>query len=229
MDVRPSLIEGAGNGVFANRDYNRGDFVCFFDGEPITPEDINASNFSRVMCGPLGPILGHKVAMHEAGTGQLVNDAEKFTMGCEDRDNFGHFVLSNPEIEARKEHYLRESKEKANVMFKDDSLSMFATRDINQGEELYMHYGINLWLSELQEKYSYNPLDKLYFFVAKKELQIVGDQIAFKGQNVPAHALLAEIGINDEKYHIMEQLGLTDIPIEEAIAGLFKVVLVGHI
>ena len=229
MDVRLSLIEGAGNGVFADRNYKRGDFVCFFDGDPIAPEDINADNFSRIVCGPHGPILGHKNAMREAGTGQLVNDAEKFTMNCEDRDEFGHFVLSNPTIEARKEHYLRASKEKANIMFKNDSLSMFATRDITQGEELYMHYGLNLWLSELQEIYKCNPLDKLYFYVAKKELQIVGDQIAFKGQNVPPHALLIEIGITNEKFHIIEQLGLMDIPIEEAIAGLFKIVLVGHI
>ena len=224
--VKKSGINNAGNGVFATIDIKKGEYVCFYDGTPINPEDINEHNFTNVLQnGPEGALLGRPTVANVEGTGQFINDSRAFKMTDSDRNRLGFFTVGNQQTELRKDAYMQQSFEYANVAFSNtETYNLVAKRDISAGEELFMHYGLSFWLSVAQSTYSRSPLDELYFMVSKHEITIVGDHVIAKhsGQVIPSHILFAKLGITKNNYHMYLDC---DKPVVDNITEMFNKIL----
>ena len=147
VEVRDSPIHG--KGVFAVRDIKKFDLLCFYDGEVKTKKEIikeKTGNKEYWMSHPTKPnsiLCGYPIPLNKHGVGQLVNDAK---------------ILDIKELDFKKgikdcEEYTIESKRLSNVSFVGHGkpFQLFATRDIKEGEELFLHYGYKMWLQEFSE------------------------------------------------------------------------------
>ena len=148
VEVKPSSIKGAGNGVFATRDIKSGEIVAFYDGICCYPSnwcskwEETCYNMGRpcpnsihiylsFVCGrscytqnyPDHYIAGYAFEFNQGGVAQLINDATDIY----DR-SWGTQVFK-----------------KYNVGSHGNTPYMKATKDIKKGEELFHAYGVSYW------------------------------------------------------------------------------------
>ena len=163
--------ENAGRGVFANKSFKKGQYVCFYDGKDVEFSKLKKSNFTYSMTHPSkqGYVrLGFPEPKCEDGVGQLINDYCAFELNDAHRDaEFSAFTIASTTRVI--EEYETRSVNNQNVMFGGD-FRLVALRDIMAGEELYLHYGIDYWLSHIH-KQTDEPLTKLFVLLKMKSLQ----------------------------------------------------------
>ena len=163
--------KNAGRGVFANKSFKKGQYVCFYDGKDVEFSKLKKSNFTYSMTHPSkqGYVrLGFPEPKCDDGLGQLINDYWAFKLNDTHRDeDFSVFTITNT-VQLIEEYETR-SKGYQNVEFEED-FRLIAKRDIMAGEELYLHYGIDYWLSHIY-KQTDEPLTKLFVLLQMKSLQ----------------------------------------------------------
>eukprot|EP00754_Rhynchopus_humris_P008375 Rhum_TRINITY_DN13738_c0_g2::Rhum_TRINITY_DN13738_c0_g2_i1::g.63512::m.63512 len=133
LEVRPSLIEGAGNGVFALETLAKGEPVTQFSGVWRPADSVGSEAYSQRTSE--GLIEGDRAAQSVAGgVAHLINDIACIDKSC---DALG---------------YLNSSNAGRNVAMAvvDGVVVAVALRDIAKGEELYHSYGVAYWLGRLQ-------------------------------------------------------------------------------
>ncbi len=136
VEIKPSSITNAGNGVFTTRKIAKGEYLTQYSGR-IVRHDMTNSEYSQRL--PDGRILvgdPHSQDPHLAG--QLINDAN---------------MIEFDDVESLRQNtlrYIQESPEKANTCMEWNpelqTLFAVATRKIKKGEELFCSYGISYWL-----------------------------------------------------------------------------------
>ena len=188
--VKDSLIQGAGRGVFANCDFKKGDYVCFYDGEDILNKPLNYEEHEYAISDSSIPgitRIGFKNPKIPDGVGQLINDRVIFKLSDKFKDSGHLFHLSDERIDKAISLYQDLSKKYANVDFikMTKDYKFHAIRNIKEGEELYFNYGIGYWLSTeaLLTEYIFTRL-----FCCLK-----GNTMKIKGK---------DIYFNDKKYDI---------------------------
>lgn len=70
--VAPSTIKGAGNGLFANRDYKYGEFVCKYGGQVYDQRPTTPSNY--IIQIKIGRDLKYIDARYNGGPGRYINE-----------------------------------------------------------------------------------------------------------------------------------------------------------
>jgi hypothetical protein len=154
LEVKRSLLPGAGQGVFAARDYAAGEFVCLYRGErkltsQMTPQDWDYSIASQGkgdnetwLCGAPG-----YSADCPLGVGQLVNDASQPDLsgdwvGGDDEDSAARAVSAVM--------YEQEMKsatgENLSLQRRGNLVAFVAKRALVAGEELYFSYSALYWV-----------------------------------------------------------------------------------
>ena len=142
--VSKSLIEGGGDGLFANKDFKKGDMISEY---PSTNIFINGSiiGFKKGKCHKLHPKL-------ETQMGDWVNKVKTGRICLYNIDNLPtneRFRGFKANDFAYKENINREeydeNKNVLNNVFYDDLFSLIALRDINKGEEIGVSYGFGYW------------------------------------------------------------------------------------
>lgn len=153
VEIRESLIDGAGRGVFAIRNFDSGEYVCFYDGIIKSSGEIKSceENDFSLNCPDSNRILvGFRKPRDPLGVGQIINDAVRFELRSEWKRSDYCFCLSDQRIDNAIEQYMKNSLERANVVFvKGKFPRLFAKRSIHAGEELYYPYGSNYWISNI--------------------------------------------------------------------------------
>jgi hypothetical protein len=162
--IKKSLIDNSGNGLFTTKSYKEGEFICYYDGEERNIESLNDAIYS--IGNPFNNkiLIGYNYKKNENGVGQLINDYCIFQLTDDDINENGTYKLSSKKINRKINEYNSMSKLKSNIVFKDkfkDKFKLYASKDINENEELYLHYGINYWISIIQITTD-EPLKKLY-------------------------------------------------------------------
>ena len=144
LEVKPSLIEGAGRGLFAKKKIPKGVQVCEYSGRIVSKKIMqttylkNPEVFRRVF----NPV-----------TRDL--DVDNVIIGSFDDDKSGVFVNDSVRltVATRKavRTYKKQSNEAANVVpvVIDGKIFYWSTRKINKGEEIYASYGPGYWLMDL--------------------------------------------------------------------------------
>jgi hypothetical protein len=136
--LKESLLPGAGRGVLATDFIPKDSYICFYDGEfrPVS----NYDDF--VFCYHLNTqtFIGYKEPRSNEGVGQFINDRFQFLL--EDGENkFGSW-----QTKQKINEYIITSRQSQNVIL-DDDMKFYASRDIQKGEELYLCYGVQYWIS----------------------------------------------------------------------------------
>jgi len=152
VEVRDSPIHG--RGVFTLRKIKRGERVCFYDGEFKTQSQLHKQasdkkiplNKQYWMSHPSKPdvtLCGFSTPQNQFGVGQLINDSK---------------MPKIEDLDYRKgleecEEYVTESQRLANMSFMPEGKEfyIYAIKDIEKDEELFLHYGYKMWLQDLSE------------------------------------------------------------------------------
>ena len=171
LSINKSHIPNAGRGVFANKDYKKGDYVCFYDGIDKDRKIFSNTNYEFAMANPFVPgfiRFGFKDTIHSEGIGQIINDSQMFVFQESKKNDKGLFSLRA--IQPTIQLYETESTNNANVIFHEDiPFKLVAKRDILSGEELYLSYGLNYWLSHILSTTEY-PFIRLVGLLLNKRL-----------------------------------------------------------
>ena len=144
--IAPSTIQGAGRGVFANKNFKRGDYLAFYDGT-IIDNTHEITEQERIYALPLDDkthrIIGFKQPTNKDGVAQLINDYVRFVFP--DIYELSDFVRKIG-------HYFMESLNNSNVFTKSrkigEQINFYASEDLKKGQELFFTYGTRYWLGK---------------------------------------------------------------------------------
>ena len=161
--VKQSNITNAGRGVFAGRDFEKNEFLCYYDGYDIKYNSRELRDEEFIYC-QLGSDeenvqrIGFIKPRSPFGVGQLINDGaipeffKTWDSGerYEDGTHLYHWYDNeNGDVEKNINKYIVMSEKKRNVYFGTitgiPTWNMVASRKIKKDEELYTTYGIQYW------------------------------------------------------------------------------------
>ena len=196
--IKQSLLENAGNGVFATKNYKKGDYVCFYDCEQRSVDSLR--DFIYSIKNPFdGKVyIGFNQLKNEYGTGQFINDYCMFRLNDDDRDEEGFFKLSSQRINDKIDDYTHKSQSRANVAFKSDEscvFQLYASKKIKRNDELYFHYGAEYWISNIRMTTN-EPFTRLYCLLKQNVLTVDAENVYLEGNIItPEYALKHLLGI----------------------------------
>ena len=151
-EVKPSTIIDAGDGVFATRDLEVGDVVCFYDGykKPATEVTLEESVYTYDLeereGGKAFALVGHRTPIKMNGNGQLCNDGFMGTIPHVSQiDNLKAWLKHIVEYNVK-------STIKQNVIL---DVKLTACKPIKQGDELFTKYGYGYWFQQSNIKSKY--------------------------------------------------------------------------
>ncbi len=142
-----------GRGVFVTCDIKIGEYVCYYSGVNVIIEDFlkfdNRDEYVIPVPNESGKVrIGSKNFPDDQGIGQFINDSCYPSIPFENNSS-----LRDPMIysycETALTEYFHRSMEGRNVSFVHalDPWNIFAIKNISKGEELFIHYGSDQWLS----------------------------------------------------------------------------------
>ena len=152
--VKKSRVHGVG--VFVTRDVKKDEKLCYFHGieydpsEPIPSELLEPlltyrGSFFDAESGKKIFIIGYKPPQDPRGIAQLINDGAILKLSfLENKNNLPKYNYQKYMLDHRK--YKLEAKKYVNVY---SSLYgwYYAQRDLNKGEELFISYGKDFWIT----------------------------------------------------------------------------------
>lgn len=176
--IKQSIIHNAGNGVFASKNYKKGEYICYYDGVDGHISSIEDFIYSIENPATGKNFIGNTKTLCKDGVGQIINDSCRFELESNERNEKSCFTLpSNGDVD----NYIDSSIKNANCGFKEyteeNIFKIYAFRDIEENEELYLHYGINYWRNKTKLEHTEEPLLTLYclmkFNALKKRVYFV--------------------------------------------------------
>lgn len=176
LEVKLSTIPGAGNGVFTLKDIKQGEPVCYYAGcegkdssDPYAIEQ-RANNALRI---------GYRYAEGTHGVGQLINDATSIDFTILPLNEHGFFSLQS--ARTLENAYNKQTNEQMNICYRTDGeeFIMYASRNIKAGEELFVSYGPDYWVTHFCNTSEYS-LHKLLVSIkiVKKILDDKNNELA---------------------------------------------------
>lgn len=157
LEVKLSTIPGAGNGVFTLSDIKQGEPVCYYAGrdEPIgknitDPYAIHHRFNNTIRVGFRTPEGTHGVA-------QIINDAASIDFANLPLNEHGFFSIKS--MKNLENDYNKQSDENMNMGYGEEYV-MYSRINIKAGEELFVSYGSDYWITHFC-KISEYPLHKL--------------------------------------------------------------------
>ena len=154
--IKQSTVANAGKGLFAARDFRRGEVVARYTGELVTMVDFNAR---KPFTSP------YVLELSETGDGTVIDAA---------RTN---------SAEGRMVNDARGSGKRVNVRFSINQVNKTATlrakHSIRKGDEFFVSYGKNYWATDAQKKQIMDKWEAEYAAPAqRKQVQLAAQETA---------------------------------------------------
>lgn len=185
--IKQSNIPNAGYGVFTTTKYNKGEYICFYDCYRGNIKNIDEFIYSIKNPFTNENYIGCKKIKHKDGIGQYINDSHMFELIDEYRDiENGCFKESNYTLNLAINNYKSKSIEKSNCIFssnEEDVFKIYASKDIDVNEELYLHYGIQYWICKIQFETD-EPLTRLFCYIMNDIISINNNNIYFDNKKI---------------------------------------------
>lgn len=207
-EIKQSLLSNAGNGVFATKAYNKGDYICFYDGEDRDPKSLDEFAYSIANPSNGKPFTGFDHVKNKDGVGQIINDSCMFELNDEDKNDKGLFSLSSDKINKKINDYKTNSVANSNVGFMGSDFKIYASKNINVGEELYLPYGIEYWISMIMSK-NKDPMTRLYCIIKNNLLIVCNNQLYFNNVLTSPSIIFEIIGTTSDS-NLIKGYGLCD-------------------
>jgi hypothetical protein len=155
--IQPSIIEGAGNGVFASRDIETGELITLYPADAILFRGGEREEVTGVLYGTKehNPSLTRDEArayeIRVSPTHSIVGDKDNTS----DLAYVGHIcndgAILTDGSDAARTLYSKTSVQAANAALLDIlagcHVGLFALREISCGSEIFVSYGEGYWLS----------------------------------------------------------------------------------
>jgi len=156
LEVRPSSVKNAGNGVFTKNSIKKLSPVCYYAGKD-EPKGANVID-EYALEDPFIPgsvRIGLRRVEGPHGSGQIINDSCMFDPSKLPLNENKVFTISS--FKKLKDIYNNCSKKKANVSFfqEGEKWTFYSLRDIEAGEELFWHYGEHYWITDFMKNCEY--------------------------------------------------------------------------
>ena len=162
LSLAPSLISGAGNGVFVGVKVMLHQPLVFYHGDDQLPANT-PDRFAYAMTMKSGETLvGYKPNKTACGLGQLINDRSAIFV-----DHPTSFSRMMQAVATYEEVSTAGANMEAD---EDDQRVMFSARQLEAGEELYLKYGPAYWLT-LDGMIEANPSAALLGYMVLTSLQ----------------------------------------------------------
>ena len=230
--VKKSSIINAGNGVFARKKIYKNEFVCFYDGRDIPSSDVQTDQEALKLCDyiaahPAGiPKIrvGYTLVQTPNGVGQLINDCLMFTILPEDKNQQSLATLSSKRINSKIATYVAQSSDRASVSYERDrpAFHLYATRDIDEDEEIFLHYGIDYWISKIARETDH-PMIRLYCLLKMNRLEARGKTFFLDKSKVSTDYVLKALRISPNG-NIVKYCGLQSMPDTDKLLHLMEMV-----
>jgi hypothetical protein len=191
--IKASSVSNAGNGVFVTKDYNKGDYVCFYDGEDVDITDQDEYSMGH----PTNPNMtrkGFRDVRTPDGVAQFINDGAALLVNIFDDYCPPTLKIMYNFIDV----YKTISAAKCNVMFGDMNFGMYATKNIKAGDELFFSYGADYWLSRIAAATD-KPLVRLMISMLCGDIELQNNKLYWRGQCINekiAIGLIHAIGLS---------------------------------
>ena len=221
--IKKSLIQNAGNGLFAIKNYKKDEFICYYDGEEKQIETLNDLTYCITNPFNLRTLVGYNYVKNENGVGQFINDYCMFELTDNDRDEQGFYKLSSTNINNKINEYTSLSAANSNVTFKKEKNNLFklyASRIINENEELYLHYGVDYWISKIQITCD-EPFTRLYCLLKNRAIEIKNKNIYFENKEIDPDKILYILGISLDG-NIIQALKLEKFSNKQKVIKIIK-------
>ncbi len=122
------------------------------------------------------------------GVGQFINDG--VSLAVKDVSYNKHGIMHASVWAKRVQTYTNVSRQLANVSFKRGSPEwcLYATRDVNEGEELFLHYGSEYWITQIFLASEY-PMEKLVLTLSSADATLID------GDNTRCETYIRSLGL----------------------------------
>lgn len=229
VEVRPSNIPGAGNGVFARQPLQRGELCCTYDGIDYEEHAVRLSYDAERYLLPLGGGLvriGWQQPRSACGVAQIINDMQIISISHPTRRS---------EAQAAIEQY--KTRESSDVAVNLDAVKAYynsyvdseralkakpqtgrppyapfkMTHDVEAGEELFWPYGVNYWLADITQTTDSPMIAMLvWMFLCAEDLCTgIGDgDVRYKLHEPTGGAFTMPLSEHDAAEFIADRLGL---------------------
>jgi hypothetical protein len=232
VEIRPSLISGAGNGVFVTRNVAKGEIVCFYDGEERDP--VSKSDFIYSITNPAtgNAYIGYQTPRDPKGVSQFINDGALFELTNDLRNEGGFFKIGNPRIKKKIQIYQSISDSKQNCGFlakrspSGKTIHTFETvaiRDIAKGEELYYTYGIDYWLSKTRLETD-EPFTRIFCLLMDGTMKVRGDEIYLEDELETDDQFLFDMFRIKSSGNVVTALGISELSDHEKLLHIIGLV-----
>jgi len=222
--LKISNINNAGYGVFTTKKYNKGEYICFYDACEGNIKSIDDFIYSIKNPFTNKNYIGSKKIKNKDGIGQYINDSYNFELIDDYRDDNFCYKVSNNKIKLAIQNYNNKSIEKSNCGFSKDKkniLKIYASKDINENEELYLHYGINYWICKIQLETD-EPLTRLFCYLINELLNInKNNDIYFEKKKITSIRLFELLKIQPNG-NLISALNLNDLSDLDKIKKLIE-------
>ena len=139
LEVKPSLIPNAGNGVFATKPIVKDEIIAEYRGKVFTcglyEEFVDSGKIMRI----------NDMFIDSIGVAAMINDCVKFVpidtslSKHISEDDFKLKIWENKAYNCKFDN-------------KNDKVFVVAMQDIQPGDELYVNYGQNYWINVLLDR-----------------------------------------------------------------------------
>lgn len=164
LEIKPSMVEDAGWGVFATKDFKAGDKLTVYSGRELPYHEIHEGDKisqSLDLDEDIYCILTHQDYILEPKDGGCIYGYKKEYL--ERHPDYGWGSLINDRFcvkewsEEAIEKYMENRGGKESISCEiyncmTVGYDVIATRDIKAGEELYTHYGFDFWMKKLNDE-----------------------------------------------------------------------------
>lgn len=169
--LQPSVIPGAGRGVFVPRGAPAGAVLCYYHGvkyrgtEELTREQGQyAIGLDEDDGG--GCIVGYSTPQpsHPGGIAQLMNDGARPIIGPD-------VAVTVKELGAAMVQYMVQSSARCNVQSQEGVF--VASRELLAGEELYFGYGERYWIDDIRWTHRHPQTQKVALVLLAEWLRVL--------------------------------------------------------
>lgn len=130
VEIKQSKIKNAGRGLFATKNFAKGEFICWYFGCLIEKDFVENGYYDS------------DYLLHNPHHSDLIIDAE------DEKSCYGRYI--NDSLGLKKNNC------EFNFYTDTTSVGIIATKNIKNGDEIYISYGIDFW----REDRRYNLLNK---------------------------------------------------------------------
>ena len=190
-EVRESLLDKAGNGLYAKKEIKEGSIICSYEGTEITKDQLDNSHWDRDYVAS---------AFMRPGEREL-----KYIDARREDDCYGRFA-NDP---------LHDLIVNAKILWRENQMVLIAMVDIEPGDEIYISYSKDYWYSRLERlspslqarvRRRYPGEKKIYFREDAEEVNMKYDQVGKRGSTSEPQAGRGEKRIPAKKGMIIKSV-----------------------